>query len=256
MDFETKCLHVALDAAKKAEKVVLQYYEHPTLAIETKHDNTPVTIADRESERIIKETIHAAFPDHGFLGEEEGEHNQEAQYTWIIDPIDGTKNFTRGIPIFGILIALMKDEEIILGVSLAPALHECLYAQKGKGAFLNGKKVQVSTIANLTSATLCHGGAKHFLNTGILENLNNIIAHTNRDRAFGDIYNYHLLAQGKVDIVVEPEFKIWDVAPFVCIIQEAGGKVTDIKGNPITRKTTSAIATNAVLQNEVQKFFQ
>ena len=248
-------LTVALEAAKNAEKIITSYYTGNTLKVELKADETPVTRADTEAEKAIRETITQAFPDHGFLGEEYGTQEGTAPYMWIIDPIDATKNYIRKIPIFGTQIALMKDDELILGVSNAPLLNELLYAEVGNGAFLNGEPINVSDVSEPTDAMVCHGGLKWFVEKGTFPGIYNLINDAARTRGFGDFYMYHLVASGRVDAVIEAAISIWDIAAITVIAREAGGKVTDIQGQAITKDTASLVATNRILHNTILDYF-
>ena len=168
-------LTVALEAAKNAEEIITAYYTGDAMKVEMKADETPVTLADRGAEKVIRETIKQAFPDHGFLGEEYGIEEGDSPYVWIIDPIDATKNYIRKIPIFGTQIALMKGEELILGVSNAPLLNELLYAEIGQGAFLNGEPITVSSVTRPEDAMICHGGLKWFVEKGTFSGIYNLI---------------------------------------------------------------------------------
>ena len=247
-------LTVALKAAKNAEEIITAYYTGD-MKVELKDDETPVTRADRDAEKAIRETIKQAFPDHGFLGEEYGTEEGTSPYLWTIDPIDATKNYIRKIPIFGTQIALMKGDELILGVSNAPLLDELLYAEAGKGAFLNDEPIAVSDIARIEDAMICHGGLRWFTEKGTFPGIYNLINNTARSRGFGDFYMYHLVASGRADVVVEAAISIWDIAAITVIVREAGGKVTDIQGQPITKQTESLIATNGVLHDIVLNYF-
>lgn len=249
-------LEVALEAAKNAEEIITAYYTGDTMDVEMKADETPVTLADRGAEKAIRETIKQAFPDHGFLGEEYGVEEGDSPYIWIIDPIDATKNYIRKIPIFGTQIALMKGEELILGVSNAPLLNELLYAEAGGGAFLNGEPITVSSVTHPEDAMVCHGGLKWFIEKGTFPGIYNLINDAARTRGFGDFYMYHLVASARADAVVEAAISIWDIAAITVIVREAGGKVTDIHGQPITKETASLIATNGVLHNTVLDYFK
>lgn len=249
-------LTVALEAVKNAEEIITSYYTGDAIKVELKDDETPVTRADTEAEKAIRETITQAFPDHGFLGEEYGTQEGTSPYLWIIDPIDATKNYIRKIPIFGTQIALMKDEELILGVSNAPLLNELLYAEVGKGAFLNDEPINVSNVAQPADAMICHGGIKWFVEKGTFPGIYNLINETARSRGFGDFYMYHLVASGRVDIVIEAAISIWDIAAITVIVREAGGTVTDIQGQAITKGTASLIATNGILHNTVLDCFK
>ncbi len=248
-------LTVALEAAKNAEDIITAYYTGDTMKVELKEDETPVTLADRGAEKAIRETIKQAFPDHGFLGEEYGIEEGDSPYVWIIDPIDATKNYIRKIPIFGTQIALMKGDELILGVSNAPLLNELLYAEAGKGAFWNGEPITVSSVTQPEDAMVCHGGLKWFVENGTFPGIYNLINDVARTRGFGDFYMYHLAASGRADAVVEAAISVWDIAAITVIVREAGGKVTDIHGQPITKDTVSLIATNGVLHNTVLDYF-
>lgn len=251
---KSKFLEIALEAVKKAEEIILKYYSDGT-SVSLKKDQTPVTLVDIEAENIIKKIIQREFPDHDFLGEEFGGGKKKAKYLWIIDPIDGTKNYIRKIPIFATQVALMRDNEIIVGVSNAPALKELLYAEKNSGAYFNNKKIIVSGIAILAEAHLSFGGLKYFGNKNLTANLMSLSNEVRSTRSFGEFWAYHLLAQGKIDIVVEADIKIWDIAALKVIIEEAGGEVTDIFGEPIGLASTSFLATNGKLHNLVLKAF-
>ena len=247
-------LTVALEAAKNAEEVITAYYSDD-IKVELKDDETPVTLADRGAEKVIRDTISRAFPDHGFLGEEFGTQEGTSPYMWIIDPIDATKNYIRKIPIFGTQIALMKDDELILGVSNAPLLNELLYAEAGGGAFLNGEPIQVSDVSQPKDAMICHGGLNWFIEKGTFPGIYNLINNTARSRGFGDFYMYHLVASARADAVVEAAISIWDIAAITVIVREAGGKVTDIQGQSVTKETASLVATNGVLHSTVLNYF-
>ncbi len=249
-------LTVALDAAKKAEEILLSYYNADTLDVTLKPDETPVTRADTEAEKAIRETIKQSFPDHGFLGEEYGIEKGDSPYVWIIDPIDATKNYIRKIPIFGTQIALMEGEKLILGVSNAPLLDELLYAEVGKGAFLNGNQIKVSDVSQSSDAMICHGGLKWFVEKGTFRGVYNLINDVARSRGFGDFYSYHLVASGRADVVIEAAISIWDIAAITVIVREAGGNVTDIKGKEITTETDSLIATNGILHRTILDYFK
>ncbi|MCH8291911.1 inositol-phosphate phosphatase [Candidatus Poribacteria bacterium] len=251
---QSQFLKVALEAAQKAEEVILRYYSD-SINPELKADGTPVTIADTTAEKVIIETIQRRFPDHGFLGEESGTVHSQSGYQWIIDPIDGTKNYIRNIPLFATQIALMKNDELILGISNSPVLKEVLYAERGEGAFLNDQQIHVSSVSEISEAMVCHGGLRWFSEKGILSNLCDLIDHSYRSRGFGDFYMYHLLASGRADIVIESDIKIWDIAALTVILEEAGGRATDLQGKRVGKDTVSMVATNNVLHDSVFKYF-
>ncbi|MDO8639507.1 MAG: inositol monophosphatase family protein, partial [bacterium] len=220
-----KLLKTAIKAAKNAEKIILNYYSEE-IKFKLKEDQTPVTLADIESERIIIKTIKSQFPTHSFLGEEATEKEVKSDYLWIIDPIDGTKNYTRKIPFFGTQIALMHQGELIIGVSNAPALKELMFAQKGKGTFLNEEKVFVSKINKLSESAASFGNLHGFESSGLIKNFLSFTNFVRHERGFGDFWSYHLVAQGKIDTMVEVGCRIWDIAAIKVIVEEAGGKVT------------------------------
>jgi len=247
----SKYLDVAIKAVKRAEEIILECYEKET-AVDLKADLTPVTIADTEAQRIIIDEIKKNFPDHGFLGEEKTDKSQSAsEYTWIIDPIDGTKNYIRRIPLFATQLALMHDNEIVVGVSNAPALNELLYAEKGGGCFFNKVRTKVSKINKIDEAFMTFGAIHYFEDISKLKQLVTLSRKTRGHKGFGDCWSYHLLSEGKVDIVTEGKIKIWDIAAASIIIEEAGGKMTDIYGNKIGVDTTTAVGTNGYLHDEV-----
>lgn len=243
-------LTVALEAAKRAGEIIMKHYNR-NVHVELKNDLSPVTHADQEAERIIVDVITRHFPDHGFLGEELGQSESRSSYTWIIDPIDGTKNYIKGIPLFGTQIALMKDEQLILGVSNLPAMHELLFAEKGLGAFLNKVPICVSDVPRLSLAQVSIGGLNHFDKTGQIEGLLKVVRATSRIRGFGDAYAYHLVASGKFDAVIEAKIRIWDIAALSVIIEVAGGRCTDLQGGAIGLDITSVIASNGKIHNAI-----
>lgn len=248
-------LETAIKAAKKAEKVIMNYYSKSVRA-ELKEDQSPVTIADTEAEKVIIEKISQEFPEHGFIGEELGTVNQGAEYKWIIDPIDGTKNYLRRIPLFATEIALMKGDELVLGVSNAPVIKELLYGEKGEGAYCNDKRINVSGINSLSEAYASFGGLNLFNKHSMVNQLVKLVNQFRGRRGFGDFWSYHLLARGSIDCMVEPDTKVWDIAAVKVIVEEAGGKVTDIKGAPVSVNTTSIIATNGLIHDRVISFFK
>jgi len=252
---KSKFLLVAIEAARKAEEIIMKYYSDD-LPSQKKSDQSPVTIADTRAEKIIIKTIKNSYPDHAFFGEELGSDNVDSKYQWIIDPIDGTRNYARKIPLFATQIALLEDGEIIPGVSNAPAMNEMIFAEKGKGAYMQKKSIKVSNIQTLTDSYLCFGGIKYFNKHDQLKHFIKLVENTNGQRGIGDFWCYHLLAQGKIDIIIEAETKIWDIAALKIIVEEAGGKVTDINGHTITKDSTSIIATNKHLHNQVLKIFK
>jgi histidinol-phosphatase len=244
-------LKTAIRAAKAAEEVIRRYYQGE-YEIEIKPDQSPVTVADVETEKTIRSIILEAFPEHGFFGEETGKLNEDAEYNWLIDPIDGTKSFVRHYPFFSTQIALMKGDELIMGVSNAPLFGEMAYAEKGYGAFLNDDPIRVSEIDVLAQSTLSIGNIATLAGTDSWSELGRIIREVNRTRGYGDFYHYHLLASGKIDLVVESDVNILDIAALSVIINEAGGCFTQLDGGPLSLGTTTVLAAaNRKLHAEV-----
>ena len=238
-------LIVALEAAKAGEAVIRHYYSN-NVKVTMKEDYTPVTVADVETEQKIKEVIADAYPDHGFYGEETGQSNLDAEYVWLIDPIDGTKSFVREYPFFSTQIALMHQGELIVGVSNGVMFDECAWASKGEGAFLNGEAIHVSDISTLRDASLSTGNiASLAANEAQWRGLGGLTQAVNRTRGYGDFYHYHLLASGKIEIIVESDVNILDIAALSVIVSEAGGIFTDLNGEQPRLDTRSVIAANS-----------
>jgi len=234
-------LHAALAAAKAAAEDIMCYYRGD-FEIELKHDQTPVTVADRRAEEIISGILLDAFPDHGFYGEESGKKQADADYLWLVDPIDGTKSFVGGYGMFSTQIALMHRGELVLGVSSAPAHGEMAWATRGAGAELDSVPVHVRDISTLADASVSTGNLKSLARSGKWGNLGRITAQVNRIRGYGDYYHYHRLAAGQLDAVIESDVNILDIAALYVIVTEAGGWFTDLQGQPVGLETTSVLA--------------
>src|SRR5713101_3177516 len=247
-------LSTAIEAAKAAGEIALHYFRG-NLIVETKADRTPVTQADRECEARIVEILSARFPHHGFLGEEMGERPGKIDARWIIDPIDGTKNFIRGIPFFATLIALEEAGEVTTGVMYAPALTDLLYARQGQGAFANGQQVRVSDVAELRHAMLIHGGLKDLKVRPCWQPFLRLVDITARQRGFGDALGHNLVICGQAEIALEPEIKPWDVAATKIIVTEAGGRYSDFAGTP-SIYTGNAVISNGRVHDAVIKILQ
>jgi len=244
-------LAAAVDAARAAARVALKYY-HGGFEVTLKPDATPVTQADREAERAIVEVLGRAFPEHGVLGEEFG-GSGTSDTRWIIDPIDGTKNFVRRIPLWATLIALEERGEITVGVIHNPVTGDLYTARRGGGAFLNGERIRVSDQADLDRAFLVHAGLRGAHRTPYWDGFLRLVDATDRQRGFGDYAGYALIAEGKAEIYAEiyPEgsgLKPWDLAPCKILVEEAGGRFTDLDGRP-TIYSSSALATNGRLHD-------
>jgi len=239
-------LHVALEAARVAADISRRYYAG-NFTVEIKPDMTPVTQADVECEAAIRETIQARFPRHGIYGEEMGQTQADAEYLWLVDPIDGTKGFVRQYPFFSTQIALMHNGEIVLGVSSGTMLDELAWAERGLGAFLNGKRLAVSRIDDPQRAAVSTGNLKSLARSPGWPKLGEIVASSDRIRGYGDFYHYHLLAAGKIEAVVESDVNILDIAALSVVVREAGGVFTDLNGDPPGLTTRSVLAANPAL---------
>lgn len=245
-------LSVALEAARAAEQVIRRTYRSG-LEVRLKADRSPVTDADVGCERAIKGIIGQAFPGHGFYGEELGQQAMDAESVWLIDPIDGTKSFVRGYPFFSTQIALMRRGELVLGVSNAPIFGELAYAERGAGAWLNDAPIRVSEIDALGEATVSLGNVASLAGSPRWPRLGELIQGINRIRGYGDFYHYHLLASGCLDVVLESDVNILDIAALSVIVGEAGGDITDLEARPVGLETTSVLATNGRLRDAVRR---
>lgn len=249
-------LAVALQAAESARELILSYY-NGEFDIEIKSDQTPVTVADRGAERIIRETINNAFPDHGIFGEEYGAENKDTEYLWLVDPIDGTKSFVKRYGMFSTQIALMHKGELILGVSCAPAMNELVWATRGGGAFNAEGQLHISPIETIDQASISTGNIQSLAASAQWPALGRILANTNRTRGYGDYYHYHRLAAGQLDAVIESDVNILDIAALYVIVTEAGGLFTDLEGRLPDLDTRSVLAAtpalHAALSAELQQ---
>jgi histidinol-phosphatase len=243
-------LKAALDAAEQAANIARSLFRR-NLEVRVKADQSPVTEADVRCETAIREILEARFPTHGFFGEETGSHRADAESLWLVDPIDGTKAFVREYAMFSTQIALMRAGEIVLGVSSAPVYGELCFAERGRGAHLNERTVTVSDIATLESAALSSGNLKTLAAGPRWAKYGALVARVNRIRGYGDFLHYHLLAEGKIDAVIETDVNILDIAACSLIVGEAGGRFTDLEGAPITLQSTSVLATNGHLHEAI-----
>jgi histidinol-phosphatase len=243
-------LATALDAAHAAADVVRHYYQS-NLATTIKADKSPVTEADVETEKTIRSIIAAKYPDHGFYGEETGSSHLDAEYVWIVDPIDGTKAFVREYPMFSTQIALMHRGRLIVGVSSAPAYGELAYGEIGVGAWLNEAPIHVSAITSIEDAALSTGNLKTLATGPKWPAFGRLVGRLSRIRGYGDFLHYHLLASGKIDAVVESDVNILDVGACAVIVEAAGGRFTDIDGKPLGLASGSVLATNGRLHEAV-----
>jgi histidinol phosphatase-like enzyme (inositol monophosphatase family) len=240
-------LEFALDAVWQAGRITLGYFQ-TRLAVDRKADNTPVTIADREAEQRLRSLIMHYWPEHGIIGEEYGHAPTASQFTWLIDPIDGTKSFVSGVPLYANLLALLDGERALLGIIHLPALNETVYAVRGEGCYWNGRRAQVSQVAQLKDAVLLASGLDGFGDKATAwQQLCNA---TYIQRTWGDAYGYALVATGRAEIMLDPVVALWDCAPLQVILEEAGGTFTDWHGHA-TIHAAEGIATNGLLLPQV-----
>jgi histidinol-phosphatase len=240
-------LAAAVDAARAAGEIALQYYRGG-FEVTIKPDQTPVTQADREAERAITAVLGRAFPEWGFLGEEFGQSGP-TETRWIIDPIDGTKNFVRGIPFWAVLIGLEERGEVTTGVVFNPVTDELFTARRGDGAYRNGERLRVSDYAVMKDATVLHAGLRLLRERGHWDGFVRLFDAGSRTRGFGDYYGYGLVAAGKAELYVEVDLKPWDIAAVKILVEEAGGRLTDFSGRPTIYDGT-VLASNGRLHDE------
>ena len=243
-------LHAALEAAQAAAEVIRGYYQK-SLAVRIKADASPVTEADVRAEGTIRDTLNRHFPGYGFYGEETGQHAMGAENIWLVDPIDGTKSFVRETPFFSTQIALLRAGRLVLGVSSAPVYGELAWAEEGGGAWLNERAIRVSGITALADAVVSSGNLKTLTAGTQWSRFGELIRRVNRIRGYGDFVHYHLLARGALDVVIESDVNILDIAALSVIVREAGGTFTDLQGGPVGLGTTSVLATNGALHASV-----
>ncbi|HZY88719.1 MAG TPA: inositol monophosphatase family protein [Gemmataceae bacterium] len=220
---------VAVVAARKAGQLALRYFAGE-FTVERKSDLSPVTVADREAEQLLRKALHAAFPDDGFLGEEYGDTPGTSGYRWVLDPIDGTRSFVRGIPLWGTLVGLEYKGEQIAGVAEMATLGQTWRALRGDGAYRNDQRIRVSNEADLSRALVFYSGLSWFVEAGRQEDFFRLVRATDRQRGFGDFYGFVLVAQGSGELMVEHGVHPWDVVALKPIIEEAGGRYSNWDG--------------------------
>jgi histidinol phosphatase-like enzyme (inositol monophosphatase family) len=240
-------LEFALDAVWQAGRITLGYFQ-AGVSVDRKADNTPVTIADRQAEQRLRALIKQYWPEHGIVGEEFGRTTTDSQYTWLIDPIDGTKSFVSGVPLYANLLALLDGDRALLGIIHLPALNETVYAVRGEGCYCNGRRAQVSHVEQLQDAVLLASGLDAFGDKATA--WQRLCSATYLQRTWGDAYGYALVATGRAEIMLDPVVALWDCAPLQVILEEAGGTFTDWHGNA-TIHAGEGIATNGRLLPQV-----
>ena len=241
----------AVDAARRAGRLTLDWYQARGLSVTAKRDGSPVTEADYAAERFLRSEILATYPDDAIEGEEEGRVTGRTGRTWVIDPIDGTKAFAQGVPLFATLLALVDEDGPAVGVICLPALDECVWAGRGLGASWDGVPCRVSGHAGLEDSYVCTSGLSYWPDRA----LERVRAAGARVRTWGDAYGYALVATGRAEAMVDPECFDWDVAPMSVIVTEAGGRFSDTAGADDWR-SGSAVATNGIVHDDLLNCFR
>jgi histidinol-phosphatase len=237
------------DLADRADQVALRWFRAAGLRVAEKPDLSPVTEADQAIEAMARTLVRERHPELGVLGEEQGAAAGTAATRLIIDPIDGTRNFVRGIPVFATLLAIESDGEVVAGVASAPALGARWHAARGSGAFRDGRRIMVSRIGSLERAMLFHGNLGPG-EAGPPPGIEGLIARVERTRGFGDFYQHMLVAEGAGEIAVDPVMHPWDIAALQVIVEEAGGRATSLSGERSTY-ATSLVTSNGLLQDAI-----
>jgi histidinol phosphatase-like enzyme (inositol monophosphatase family) len=241
-------LRFAVDLARRAGEITLGWFASADLAVESKADGTPVTAADRAAERFVREQLAEHHPHDTVIGEEEPVHEGTSGRRWILDPIDGTKAFTRGVPLYSTLLALDDEHGPAIGVIGLPAVGQMVWAGRGQGCWCDGRPARVSDTAALDGAYLMSSSYSHWPEPALLA-VKRSGAHL---RTWGDGYGYALVATGRADAMVDPEVEVYDVAPYPVIFAEAGGRFTSLDGDP-SAAAGSGVATNGLLHDDLLK---
>jgi len=242
-------------AARDAGRIALKHYPDIKAADFTaqviwKADNSPVTVADREAETHLRTVLLDAFPGDGFLGEEGGDHPGTTGYRWIVDPIDGTRSFVRGVPHWATLVGLEYEGEPIAGAAYEPVIDRTWRALKGAGAFRDDQRIHVSRIDRLNESVMFYSALSWFVKAGREMQFLELVAKTQRQRGFGDYYGFLLVAQGAGEFMVDHGVHVWDVAALKVIVEEAGGRFSDWNGTP-TMHSPDCIASNGLMHEAV-----
>lgn len=248
-------LEVARTAAREAGHLTLQYFRSNRFVVERKDDDSPVTIADREAEALLRHRILAAFPDDAIVGEELGQHEGKSGFRWIVDPIDGTKSFVSGVPLYGTLVGVDFQQRSILGVIYIPALDECVYASEGCGAWYThgtqaAQAARVSSCDSLSNGLFCTTQVDLYEQREAWQVFHELQRRAYITRTWGDCYGYLLVATGRAEVMIDPMMSVWDAAALQPILEEAGGTFTDWQGNR-TIYHGEGIATNRLVLEEI-----
>lgn len=243
-------LAAAIDAALAGGAVIRRAFGEP-IEVRAKADHSPVTEIDLAAERVIRTILAERFPDDGVFGEEFGRRDGPSGRLWVIDPLDGTKNFVAGLPFVSTQVALFDGRSFRTGASAAPCFDEIAYADRGTGAFRNGERLRVSDRSTLDRASISLGNVKSLARSSRWASVGELIDRAARCRGYGDFFHYHALAAGRLDVVIESDVSIYDVAALAVIVEEAGGRATQLDGAPLTLESTTILATNGRLHDVV-----
>lgn len=248
-------LQLAIEIAREAGRLTLEFFQRDIVRVERKSDNSPVTQADRQAEQLLRQRIAAAFPRDAIVGEEYGEQRGDSGYQWILDPIDGTKSFISGVPLYTVLIGVLRDGRSEMGVICAPGLDECVYAEKGAGCWStkgnsSPQRAQVSQISQLADSRFVTSQVDSFQRRGAAEAYQRLERAAYVTRTWGDGYGYLLVATGRVEVMVDPVMNLWDAAAIQPVLEEAGGTFTDWQGHA-TVAAGEGIGTNGRVLDEV-----
>lgn len=246
-------LEAVQELAKLTGDVAMRHYR-TALTVETKQDGSPVTAADHQAEEAARAWLAKRFPEDGITGEELGEQAGTSGRRWLLDPVDGTKSFIRGVPMWGSLVAVLDEERVLAGAACYPAVGESLAAAPGDGCFWNERRAHVSDTSSLAGATVLITDERDFPRASQRESWRTLTGEAGVARGWGDCFGYLLVATGRAEVMVDPAVNAWDVACFQPIIEEAGGVFTDLKGGKSAFKG-SVIATNSALARSVRDFF-
>lgn len=253
-------LHVAVEAAKAAGAQTLERFRSRAFDVERKADGSEVTEADRDAEKLLRRLVRDAFPDDALLGEEFEEEAGSSGYRWIFDPIDGTRSFVHGVPLYGTLVAVERheDEHSVIGVIHMPALDETVWAAEGQGGWRqvcggDVRPARVSSVDRPDEAMLCITAMDYFMETGRTASFLELAGRVRCTRGWSDCYAHLLVATGRADIVIEPVISVWDVAPMIPIMREAGGRFTDWRGTE-TARGGDGVGTNGRLHGAMLAF--
>lgn len=242
-------LDAVAEVARVAGAIALGHYRRK-VTIETKQDGSPVTVADRDAETAARKWIERRFPHDGILGEEFPDVRSDSRYRWIIDPIDATKSFLRDVPLWGTLVAVAEGRHIIAGAAFFPAVSEMIVAADGFGCWWNDERARVSTVAELSQAVILTSSIPFSTDPVVTARWRSLEERVIASRTWGDCFGYLMVASGRAEVMADPVLSSWDIAAFLPIVKEAGGVVTDFRGD-VTAFGGSAIATNAALAETV-----